>query len=320
MGAAASTHPLDTLKVRMQLSGQGLSPLQVFTNIARTEGLNGLYTGLSASMTRQLVYSGTRFMAYDAMKDILQTPGEKNLPAYKKVIAGCSAGAIGATVGNPADLALVRMQADGKLPEHLRRNYRGISDVILRTVRQEGPLSLWRGCGPTVNRAMIVTTSQLATYDQAKELLINFGADPHATSTHLTASITSGIVASCVSNPVDLAKTRLMSMQPLPDGSMPYKGMFDVMQKMVAEEVRTLPAWCILPLEGSGTNNGSPVSFRHHDVPDARENQGAGRIDAADKAGRASHASACFPFIPRGRLNHRRLCPESRTGSTFSQE
>mmetsp|Transcript_9886 Transcript_9886/g.36199 ORF Transcript_9886/g.36199 Transcript_9886/m.36199 type:complete len:304 (-) Transcript_9886:86-997(-) len=236
MGAAASTHPLDTLKVRMQLSGQGLSPLQVFTNIARTEGLNGLYTGLSASMTRQLVYSGTRFMAYDAMKDILQTPGEKNLPAYKKVIAGCSAGAIGATVGNPADLALVRMQADGKLPEHLRRNYRGISDVILRTVRQEGPLSLWRGCGPTVNRAMIVTTSQLATYDQAKELLINFGADPHATSTHLTASITSGIVASCVSNPVDLAKTRLMSMQPLPDGSMPYKGMFDVMQKMVAEE------------------------------------------------------------------------------------
>jgi len=128
-------------------------------------------------------------------------------------------------------------QADGKLPEHLRKNYKGISDVIMRTIREEGVMSLWRGCGPTVNRAMIVTTSQLATYDQAKELFISMGADPHATSTHLSASITSGIVASCVSNPVDLAKTRLMSMQPLPDGTMPYKGMFDVMQQMVRSEV-----------------------------------------------------------------------------------
>ena len=77
---------------------------------AGNEGMTGLYTGLSASMTRQLVYSGTRVAAYDYMKDILSTPGEKNLPAYKKVIAGCSAGAIGATIGNPADLSLVRMQ------------------------------------------------------------------------------------------------------------------------------------------------------------------------------------------------------------------
>ena len=34
-------------------------------------------------------------------------------------LCGIGAGAIGAAVGNPADLAMVRMQADGRLPVEL---------------------------------------------------------------------------------------------------------------------------------------------------------------------------------------------------------
>lgn len=36
----------------------------------------------------------------------------KPLPLYQKALCGLTAGAIGACFGNPADLALIRMQAD----------------------------------------------------------------------------------------------------------------------------------------------------------------------------------------------------------------
>jgi hypothetical protein len=38
------------------------------------------------------------------------------LSFLKMTMCGLGAGAIGAAVGNPADLAMVRMQADGRLP------------------------------------------------------------------------------------------------------------------------------------------------------------------------------------------------------------
>ena len=45
---------------------------------------------------------------------------------------------IGALVGNPADLTLVRMQADGRLPHNQRRNYRHAGDAVYRIAREEG--------------------------------------------------------------------------------------------------------------------------------------------------------------------------------------
>ena len=48
-------------------------------------------------------------------------------------------------------------------------------------VAEEGPAGLWRGGGPTVTRAMIVTAAQLATYEEAKEARVaRAGADPAA--------------------------------------------------------------------------------------------------------------------------------------------
>ena len=47
------------------------------------------------------------------------------VPVFGQVtLCGLGAGAMGAAVGNPADLAMVRMQADGRLPAELRRNYK----------------------------------------------------------------------------------------------------------------------------------------------------------------------------------------------------
>jgi len=93
----------------------------------------------------------------------------KPLPLYQKALCGLTAGAIGASVGSPADLALIRMQADATLPAAQRRNYSNAFNALFRIVSDEGVLALWKGAGPTVVRAMALNMGMLASYDQSVE-------------------------------------------------------------------------------------------------------------------------------------------------------
>jgi hypothetical protein len=45
------------------------------------------------------------------------------------------AGFIGSLVGNPADLALIRIQADARLPLAERRNYKNVVDAFKRITK-----------------------------------------------------------------------------------------------------------------------------------------------------------------------------------------
>ena len=75
------------------------------------------------------------------------------------------AGFVGSLVGNPADLALIRMQADARLPVAERRNYKNVVDAFKRISSEEGFFALWRGATPTVIRAMALNLAMLVSYD-----------------------------------------------------------------------------------------------------------------------------------------------------------
>lgn len=47
---------------------------------------------------------------------------------------GIISGGVGAFVGTPADVALVRMTADGRLPPEKRRNYKNVFNAMGRFV------------------------------------------------------------------------------------------------------------------------------------------------------------------------------------------
>jgi solute carrier family 25 oxoglutarate transporter 11 len=105
----------------------------------------------------------------------------KPLPLYQKALCGLTAGAIGASVGSPADLALIRMQADATLPEAHRRHYKNAFHALTRIIKDEGVLALWKGAGPTVVRAMALNMGMLASYDQSVEFFrdsLSFGEVP----------------------------------------------------------------------------------------------------------------------------------------------
>lgn len=87
----------------------------------------------------------------------------------QKSICSIVAGFIGSIIGTPPDLILIRMQSDNSLPEAERRNYKGVTDAFKRIVAEEGALSLWTGCTPTVIRAVVLNFGMLGPYDEAKE-------------------------------------------------------------------------------------------------------------------------------------------------------
>jgi len=69
-------------------------------------------------------------------------------------------------------IAIVRMTADGRLPEESRRNYKHVFDALIKIRREEGIKGLWRGTVATVFRAMTANVTQLMSYDAAKKYLM----------------------------------------------------------------------------------------------------------------------------------------------------
>lgn len=206
----------------------------MFGNVAATEGLQGLYRGLSAGLFRQITYTTTRLGVFGVLKDAISKDGEP-LPFSHKAFAGMIAGACGAIVGTPAEVALVRMTADGRLPIAQRRGYKSVLDALVRVVREEGVRTLWRGTFPTVGRAMVLNIAQLSTYDQAKEAILSTGLVGDNIAAHAMASSFSGFVATAVSIPLDSAKTRVQNMKVI-NGVPEYAGMLDALAKTVKTE------------------------------------------------------------------------------------
>jgi len=219
----AKVQPIDLIKTRMQLSGEGGSApqyknsFQALSSIAKTEGVRNLYKGLSAGLLRQATYGTTRLGSYNTIIAYMSTideNGKSKPPNFGvKVITGMLAGAIGAVIGTPAEISLVRMTSDGRLPPEKRRGYKNVFDALLRITREEGFLTMWRGCSPTVIRAVVLNAAQLAVYDQAKEGLLKTGYFENGIKTHFTASLISGFVSTAVSIPIDMAKTRIQTME-----------------------------------------------------------------------------------------------------------
>lgn len=107
---------------------------------------------------------------------------------WQLLIASSTAGALGGFCGNPFDVVNARMQNDGQLPPQQRRNYKHAVDGFVRIAREEGAASLFRGLGPNMNRAILMTSSQCVSYDTFKDLLLRYSPLQDGLILHFTSS------------------------------------------------------------------------------------------------------------------------------------
>ncbi|CAI5760607.1 unnamed protein product [Candida verbasci] len=214
MAACLVTHPLDLAKVRLQTASKpGQSLISMIYQIITKEGFFKIYSGLTASLLRQATYSTTRFGIYEFLKEEYIEYSHNPKPATGILLPiSMISGALGGLVGNPSDVVNIRMQNDSTLPKEQRRNYKNAFDGIYKIIKTENVSSLFRGLYPNLVRGVLMTASQVVTYDIAKTLLVDkVHLDPSKKSTHFSASLLAGLVATTVCSPTDVVKTRIMN-------------------------------------------------------------------------------------------------------------
>nr|XP_028945071.1 mitochondrial substrate carrier family protein ucpB isoform X2 [Malus domestica] len=217
----------------MQLVGQK-GPLtgmgRLFLHTFKKEGPRFLYLGLTPALTRSVLYGGLRLGLYEPSKYACNWAfGSSNL--FAKIGSGGFAGAIATALTNPVEVLKVRLQMNPNLSP---------TGELRRIVTEEGAKALWKGVGPAMARAAMLTASQLATYDETKLTLIRLTSLEEGFHLHLISSTVAGLVSTLVTAPVDMVKTRLMLQQESKKAGNYKNGFHCAYQVMLTEGPRGL--------------------------------------------------------------------------------
>ena len=214
---------------------QKIGAFTITKNLIKNEGVMKLYSGLSASLMRQAIYGTARLGLHRVFTNKLKERNGGHITFWMSTLSSLTSGALAGMIGNPFDISMVRMQADGLRPVEQRRGYRNCFHALYRITKDEGLMTLWRGSVPMVFRAIAMNVGMMASYDQTKEVIAPYTGT--GTLTSLIASAVSGFVCAFTTLPFDLIKCRLMNMRIDPvTGEMPYKNLFDCTVKIFRYE------------------------------------------------------------------------------------
>ena len=109
--ACLFTNPIEVVKTRMQLQGELTAsgnfvktyknPIQAFSVIYHNEGIKGIQKGLGPAVGYQVIMNGFRLGSYGPILKLLNVEHSSSQAELvgKRLIAGASAGAIGAVMG-----------------------------------------------------------------------------------------------------------------------------------------------------------------------------------------------------------------------------
>ena len=172
-------HPFNTLAVRMNLATMGanagpqLSFAEFSSKLIKNEGFMSLYNGLGAGCLRQVFYATSRYGLFEKFRDVCAQYRKTDFAqrfATASVAGGCAA-----VISCPVEVCLVRMSNDASLPVEQQRGYKSVFDAVVRIAKEDGLSAFYRGVQPFAMRAMLVGGTQVATYDQFKQLFTSIG-------------------------------------------------------------------------------------------------------------------------------------------------
>lgn len=133
-------------------------------------------------MLRQATYGTIKFGTYYSLKKLAldygvlkdEATGEERVSV--NILCAGVAGAVSSAIANPTDVLKVRMQMNGSKTGARTANqnlFRAFQDIY----RYEGVRGLWRGVGPTAQRAVVIAAVELPVYDFCKNHLMDTFGD-----------------------------------------------------------------------------------------------------------------------------------------------
>ncbi|KAI9659419.1 MAG: Mitochondrial succinate-fumarate transporter [Bathelium mastoideum] len=221
MMEALVCHPLDTVKVRMQLSRRARAPgakrrgfIETGVGIVKKETPLGLYKGLGAVLTGIIPKMAIRFTSYEKYKQLLANK-EGEVSGRATFLAGLAAGVTEAVaVVTPMEVVKIRLQAQHhSMSDPLDvPKYRNAAHALYTVVREEGVGALYRGVSLTALRQGTNQAVNFTAYTELKAVLQKLQATPETPLPAWQTSIIgliSGAMGPLSNAPIDTIKTRL---------------------------------------------------------------------------------------------------------------
>ncbi|KAK0196988.1 mitochondrial carrier domain-containing protein [Armillaria mellea] len=228
---ALTCQPLDTIKVRMQLSKSGRTPgtkprgfFATGAYIVRRETPLALYKGLGAVLSGIVPKMAIRFASFEAYKGWLADKETGKTSLGNIFLAGLGAGTTEAVaVVTPMEVVKIRLQAQQhSLADPLETpRYRNAAHAVYTIVREEGFSALYRGVSLTALRQATNQGANFTVYQELKKAAQKWQPDlPELPSyQHMIIGLISGAAGPMSNAPIDTIKTRLQKSTAVPGQS-----------------------------------------------------------------------------------------------------
>jgi len=250
IGAVAKTIMAPVERVKLLMQTQHSNPdvvsgkVQPYTSIGNCfsrvhaeQGLKSFWRGNLVNCLRYAPQQGSAlafndllnkmFPDYDPRKDFWKSTATK-------LFNGGLAGAIANTICYPFDFARTRLASDLKKGGG---QFKGITDCIMTTVRQQGITGLYTGWSVTVMGAFVYRAGQLGLFKQIQDM------NPYKQDKGYLGGV-SAFVAVTVARtaimpfnyPFDTVRRRMMLQSEKPVSERNYKGSIDCFVKILRKE------------------------------------------------------------------------------------
>ncbi|ODO04683.1 hypothetical protein I350_05292 [Cryptococcus amylolentus CBS 6273] len=221
LAEALVCHPLDTVKVRIQLSKAQVAArsrsngfFATGRHIISQEGPLSLYRGLGAVVSGIVPKMAIRFASFEVFKSWLSQP-DGSISPQATFLAGLGAGAMEAVaVVTPMEVVKIRLQAQHRPMGAMGSpRYRNAAHAAYTIVHQEGLATFYRGVSLTALRQATNQGVNFTAYQQFKRWALDLQPQ-HAERglpswQTMSLGLVSGAMGPFSNAPIDTIKTRI---------------------------------------------------------------------------------------------------------------
>jgi len=249
-GAIAKTSMAPVERVKLLMQTQDSNPKVISGEVARYTGLGDCFRRVRSEQGVAAYWRGNwvnclRYAPQQgsalAFNDLINNmfPNYNSTTDFwkgfgAKLFSGGLSGAIANTICYPFDFARTRLASDmgtGK------GQFKGISDCIVTTVKQQGLTGLYTGWSVTVAGAFVYRAGQLGCFKQIQDM------NPYAKDKGIKGGISSFVAVTVARTaimpfnyPFDTVRRRMMLQSEKPIAERLYKGSIDCFAKVFKNE------------------------------------------------------------------------------------
>jgi len=212
-----------------------------FVRVRKEQGFLSFWRGNLANVIRYFPTQALNFAFKDIWKTLFMKGVDKKTQFWRYFAANmASGGAAGATslfFVYPLDFARTRLAADvGKkgATGAQGRQYSGMLDCIMKTVRSDGVLGLYKGFNVSVQGIIIYRACYFGFFDTAKGALPDPKNTPFLISWAIAQTVTVG--SGVISYPWDTIRRRMIMQAGLPKAEQRYTNTWNCATTIMKEE------------------------------------------------------------------------------------